>query len=427
MKNFVRIAAFMLMLTLLAPAALAASATPTPPPIAISDEQVEPPEQIQRMLDIAYNEWATLNGEKLPDVNKFTEWRGKGYKYEWCAGYVTWCMMEAGIPMDIIGDIREAAGEDDHLDVQGVYHCKEATPGKFIRAYQIMDRATMIPQKGFLLVYGCSFNLTIHVGIVYDVEVLGDGRYRITTLEGNIKDSVKMFVRDYDMNVEVNTNKTKSTNLFEVPEDERVELSGNADYSLMDGKPSSGTKNKYMYYVNRFLMPWVPGDPTLATATPAPTATPEPTPEPTATPEPTEAPTAEPIVADVVVLTPPPAETATPEAVLTEVVELATPTAEPTEAPTAEPTEAPTATPTIEPTEAPTATPTLEPTATPTMAPTATPEPTPEPIPEVIEMPAPAYPCQGQEGNCPYVTRNENDPFCRNCDWNDNGIEDRNE
>ncbi len=252
-----------------------------------------------------------------------------------------------------------------------------------------MERATMVPQKGFIVVYGCSFNKVIHAGLVYDVEDLGGGKYRLTTLEGNIKDSIRMYIRDYDMNADVNTNRMKSTNLSEVPEDERVlPESANLEYTLMDGKPSSGTKGRYLYYVNRFLMPWVPGDPTLATPEPTatPVSTPAPTPSPTLEPiaeptvEPTTVATEAPIIADVVELTASPAVTSTPE---------------PTAAPTAEPTAAPTA----------------EPTA----------EPTPTPVEEVT------YPCQGEDGKCIYITRSAEDPFCRKCDRNDNGIEDAKE
>lgn len=410
MKKSVRIAAFFLMLMFFCPAALAATATPTPPPVDIAATLVEPPAEIQRMLDIAYDEWEALSGEKLPNVNKFTEWRGKGYKFEWCAGYITWCMMQAGIPMDELADIKKAAGSDSLLAVDGVYHCKEASPGKLLRAYQIMERATMIPQKGFIVIYGCSFNKVIHAGIVYDVEDLGGGKYRLTTLEGNIKDSIRMYIRDYDMNAEINTNRLKSTNLSEVPEEERIlPASANLEYTLMDGKPSSGTSGRYLYYVNRFLMPWVPGDPTL----PEPTATPEPT--PSVTPAPTAEPTAEPT----------PAPTAEPTA---------TPTVPPTEAPiiggavelTAVPpaTAAPeaTAAPTAEPTAAPTPVPTAEPTAMPTAVPTAT------PIPEEDEDEfEDLFPCFGQDGNCPYFTRDLEDFFCRWCDRNDNGIEDTEE
>ncbi|MBQ7138254.1 MAG: PT domain-containing protein, partial [Clostridia bacterium] len=288
MKNILRMTAVLLLLTMLCPAALAASkATPTPPPGVIDTVLVEPPAEIQRALDLAYADWQEVNGKNLGDKNKYTEWRNS-YKWEWCAGFVTWALLEAGIPMEELADIRAKEDENDHWHTNGLYHVKEGSPGKLVRGYQVMERTTMMPQKGFIVIYGCSYNKTIHAALVYDVEDLGNGKYRLTTLEGNIKNSIRMYIRDYDMNAEVNTNKTKSTNLTEVPEDERVlPESSILDYTIMTGKVGGKTCT---YYIDRFLMPWVPGDPALST--PVPTATAEPTPAPTA--EPTPEPTAEP-------------------------------------------------------------------------------------------------------------------------------------
>ena len=424
MKNYLRIVALMLLLTLMCPVALAAKATPTPPPITIAATQMTPPPEILNMLDIAYAQYLEVDGKNIGDVNKYTEWRGKGYKFQWCAGFVTWCMMEAGIPMMTMADFQSEAkkSEDGLVHREGLFHCEEAGQGKLLNAYQLMERTTMVPQKGFIVIYGTSWNEAVHAALVYDVEELGDGKFRITTLEGNVKNgknanSITMYVRDYDMNFEVNTNLRKSTNLSEVPEEERT-VEG-AEYILMEGPPTSGYKSQ-MYYVYRFLMPWVPGDPTLTTPEPTAEPTPEPTPTPTATPTmaptatpaPTEAPQAPavdedaPVILDVIVLTPPPAVTAAPS--VTEAPEVPAVT----EAPTTEPTPAPTAEPTVEPT----VTPTPEPTAEPTV------EPTPEPTPVPAEDPT--WPCQGEDGKCPYITRAEDDPFCRKCDRNDNGIED---
>ncbi len=368
MKMLARIAALLLMLTLTVPAL---AATPTPAPIVITGEVQTPPAEIQAVLDIAYNEWATLAGQTLSNCNKFTEWRGKGVKFGWCAGYVTWCMIEAGIPMEEIEPIIDKAkkSEDTLYHTSGAYHVMEASVGKVLRGYQAMGRATNVPQPGFLVVYGCSYNKTIHLGLVYDVVALGNGKYRITTLEGNMSSRVKMYIRDYDMNAEVNTNRKGSTNLTEIPMEDRVlPESDHVDYSVPKAKPSSGANGKYAYYVNRFLMPWVPGDPALNF------------------------------------------------------------TVQATVAPTAEPTIAPTATPTVPPAAEPT--PTAEPAPTPavTEAPAATEVPATEiPLPEATPAGDPTYPCKGQDGKCPYVTRSADDPFCRTCDRNDNGVEDTRE
>ena len=366
MKYALRLIALTLMMTLLCPAALAAKTTPTPPPVEIVSSPVEPPASVQKALDIAYSEWETLAGKTLSRVNKYTEWRGEGIGFGWCGGYITWCMMEAGIGMEELEPIKDAAAKNKSglYEVDGVYHIKEASVGKLLRGYQLMGRSTNIPQKGFLLVYGCSYNKTIHVGLVYDVIDLGGGKYRITTLEGNMSSRVKMYVRDYDMNAAVNTNSQKSTNLTEIPEDARIlPESDHVDYSIVSAKPSNSADKKFRYYVNCFLMPWVPGDEVVTT--PAPTV------EHTLTP-------------------PPPAETLAP---------VETPAPE-TPAPTQEPA-------IPQATAAPEATAQPEATAEPTAAPEVT-----------------TFPCSGKDGDCPYITYSADDPFCRNCDFNDDGVED---
>ena len=256
MKRLLRCVAIALMICTLCPQAMAAKskATPTPPPVEITQTVQQPPEEIRQVLDLAYAEWAELDGKALKNVNKYTEWRGKGIGFGWCGGFITWCMLEKGIPQQELQNVEEGP-------VEGVVHVKEASVGKLLRGYQMMNRSTNIPQPGFLLVYGCSFNKTIHIGLVYDVEELGEGKFRITTLEGNMSNRVKMYIRDYDMNAQVNTNNKKSTNLSEIPEEARtLPESSCVDYSVTSSKPSSGTAGKYAYYVNCFLMPWIPDD-----------------------------------------------------------------------------------------------------------------------------------------------------------------------
>ena len=252
MKMFMRCLAIALMMSMLCTTALAAKATPTPPPVEITQEVQQPPEEIQAVLDLAYSEWETLAGKTLKNVNKYTEWRGKGIGFGWCGGYITWCMLEKGIPMEELQNMEEGPAA-------GVVHVKEASVGKLLRGYQMMNRSTNVPQPGFLLVYGCGYNKTIHVGLVYDVEALSGGKFRITTLEGNMSKRVKMYVHDYDMNAEVNTKNKKSTNLTVVPEEERtLAESDHMDYAIPSSKPSDSASGKYAYYVNCFLMPWIP-------------------------------------------------------------------------------------------------------------------------------------------------------------------------
>lgn len=254
MKRLSRCMALLVCLCMLCPVTHAAKEqpTPTPPPVGIVQQVQAPPEEIQQVLDLAYAEWQELDGKALKRVNKYTEWRGKGVGFGWCGGYVTWCMMQAGIPMEELQKLEEGP-------VEGIFHVKEASVGKLLRGYQMMNRSTNVPQPGFLLVYGCSYNKTIHVALVYDVQELGGGKYRITTLEGNMANRVKMYIHDYDMNVQVDTGSKKSTNLTVVPQEERTREESNCvEYSLVVTKPSSGANGNYPYYVNCFLMPWIP-------------------------------------------------------------------------------------------------------------------------------------------------------------------------
>ena len=268
MIQFRRLLALTLLACMLCPAAQAATATPTPAPILLEEEVLQPPALIQSMLDIAYGEWQALDGKTLKQCNKYTEWRGKGVSFGWCGGFITWCMLEAGVPMEELEYFKKSAGDDGFYPAEGIMHVKEASVGKLLRGYQLMNRTTRVPQEGYLLVYGCSYNKTIHIALVYDVEELGGGRYRITTLEGNMSNRVKMYVHDYDMNAA-----DWQQNLSAVPEDERTEEETPAfDYTVPSSKPSSSAAKKAPYYVNCFLMTWVPGDELndLTTPTPAP-------------------------------------------------------------------------------------------------------------------------------------------------------------
>lgn len=225
-----------------------------------TDVVEEVPAQIQEVLDLAYQQWQEVDAQNLKQKNKFTEWRGKGYKFGWCGGFVTWCMLQAGVPQEEKNSIKEG-------EVKGVVHVKEAGVGKLYTGYGRMNRITRVPQKGFIAVYGNegSGGSTpyYHVGLVYDVEKLSEGKYRITTIEGDVLTSgdsthkknahtVRMFVRDYDMNL-ASDKKEKKKDMTLVPEDERdreEDALFSYDYAY---------KKKKMY-ITIFLMPWIPGE-----------------------------------------------------------------------------------------------------------------------------------------------------------------------
>lgn len=240
-----RVLVLTIALLLLCPAAMAAKnkPTPTPAPVQIMAEPAEPPEQIRRMLDIAYQEWTTVNGKDQGKKNKYTTWYNN-YNWgrnSWCAGFVTWCMLEAQIPQ---ADQKEVLKYEEGTCPEPVFHVKGSAPKKMAPGYLNMHRTTEIPQKGFIVLYGENSNKYIHVGIVYDVELKPDGLYRLTCIEGAMKNTVRMFVYDYDVNAD------RQKNIILVPEAERTEE---------ETKIFTYAQHvKKRWYVNCFLMPWIP-------------------------------------------------------------------------------------------------------------------------------------------------------------------------
>ena len=205
----------------------------------------EIPETIQEILDLAYEQLIEVDGKNLHEKNKYTAWRNNG-KWGWCGGFITWLMLEKGVPQQEKNDVKPG-------EVEGLVHVKEGGVGKLYTGYGRMNRITLVPQKGFIAVYGNvgSGGTTpyYHVGLVYDVVKLEEGKYRITTIEGNVKGhTVRMYIRDYDMNAE-----KKQKNMTLVPEGERDREESNIfSYGY-------AYKNKKMY-ITCFLMPWIPED-----------------------------------------------------------------------------------------------------------------------------------------------------------------------
>ena len=203
------------------------------------------------MLDIAWQEWETVNGKDQGVKNKYTTWFNNYNwgKNSWCAGFVTWCMLEAGIPQMPQEDLMK--NTEEGTAPEPIFHVKGSAPKKMAPGYLYMHRTSHIPQKGFIVLYGEKSNRYIHVGLVYNVELQADGTYRLTCIEGAMKNTVRMFVYDYDPNKE---NIQKNISL--VPKEERTEEESKI---FTYGNHKKGTS----WYVNCFLMPWIPGDESL--------------------------------------------------------------------------------------------------------------------------------------------------------------------
>ena len=233
--------------------------TVTPEPVQIPASPDDPPAVILRMTEIAFEEWENTGGRALPKSNKYTKWVNDA-EWGWCAGFTSWCAMTAGVPQESLRAILKKPEGCDNP----VFSCSAVSPGKLLRAFQYMHRTTMIPRKGFFVLYGDRTNHTAHVGLVYDTELLENGKYRLTTVEGNMKSTVRMYIADYEP-LDVVGGKRRSpsvSNLSAVPEEARDgENTRSRTYHIrvsdVDGSD---------WYVTCFLMTWLPGTEQAETA-----------------------------------------------------------------------------------------------------------------------------------------------------------------
>ena len=228
-------------------------ATATPEPVRIPEAVSDPPEVILNMVDIAYAEWEAVDGKKLPKSNKYTQIFNPD-QWGWCAGFTSWCALKADVPR---AD-RNAVMKMPEGESEPVFTCFTTSPGKYLRAFQHMHRTTMIPQKGYWILFGERTNFTVHIGLVYNVEKLENGKYRLTTIEGNMKSTVMMYLADYEpVDVYYEQHRRPSvSNLTVIPEEERIlEEKKNLSYRLRISD-IDGTD----WYVTCFLMTWIPED-----------------------------------------------------------------------------------------------------------------------------------------------------------------------
>ena len=232
--------------------------TATPAPVRIAGGIMEPPDVILDMIGIARAEWEALGGKKLPRSNKYTQWVNDA-EWGWCAGFTSWCAMKAGVPQESLSRILEKPeGESDP-----VFSCSAVSPAKLLRAFQHMHRTTMIPRKGFFVIYGDRSNFTVHIGLVCDAELLETGKYRLTTIEGNMANAVRMYIADYEP-VDVYYEQQglpKTGNLSAVPESEREGVVNEARSYRLRVSDTDGSD----WYVTCFLMTWIPGDGMIVT------------------------------------------------------------------------------------------------------------------------------------------------------------------
>ncbi len=176
-----------------------------------------PTELMKKAIASAENEFVTLDGKGVKRANKYTKWyAGKsGVEFGWCGAFVGWCLGEAGVSMYRVEKAQKVA--DD-----ATWAISEASVGKILKGYQKMERTTDIPRPGYLVIYSVTKKsyYNIHVGLVTEVSDLGDGKYLLTTIEGNVSSRVKKYQYYYDSSQEA---AEKQRNMSALPEEKQTD------------------------------------------------------------------------------------------------------------------------------------------------------------------------------------------------------------
>lgn len=207
------------------------------------------PPLIRAAIDFALKEWEDADGDTFARCNKYTLWYSNGHKYEygWCAAFECYCLYHVGIPM-----VEWTACEPhEEGDAWGV---KANGVGKVIEGYNKMNRLTFIPRTGYLVVYGQKDSGTcMHVGIITDVQELGDGKYLIKTVEGNMSNRIKRYCYIYDLK-NANEEKANGKNNYKYIVKDNY-YSPDEQYQT-DPDTFQYTKHVKNWYVYRFCATW---------------------------------------------------------------------------------------------------------------------------------------------------------------------------
>ena len=154
--------------------------------------------------------------EKLPKANEYTQWYYQDKReIGWCSVFQIYCAYHSGV--QLIKYKQDATVEDGD-----VISAMEGRVGNVYYAFdqhgrwQQADKMEAIPRPGYIIIYGVRGSTPYtHVGIVETVKELGDGKYEMTTVEGNINSTIKRMNYIYDA-----TPDQKYYNMSEIPEDQ---------------------------------------------------------------------------------------------------------------------------------------------------------------------------------------------------------------
>ena len=182
------------------------------------------PEAVKAFVYVARREFYLNKRARLPKYNQYAKWYyGKRKEVGWCSVFTIWCANASGTD-----PVPEEQAET--LAQGGVALFREGQVGNQYDCFQKLGRFTGVPQPGYLVIYGDLSNgyRTTHIGIVVAAEDMGGGIYKVTTVEGNMSNTVKSYTYLYESGkanatVGVEAGKKLQSNMAALPREQQTD------------------------------------------------------------------------------------------------------------------------------------------------------------------------------------------------------------
>jgi len=182
------------------------------------------PETVKNYVYVLNREFYSVKRAKLPKYNQYAKWYyGRKKEVGWCAVFTIYCANASG-------NLPVGEKEVDTETPPMVQYFREGQVGNQYDSFSSINRFVDVPKPGYLVIYADMSNAyrTVHIGSVTNVKDMGDGLYAVTTVEGNMSNSVKSYCYLYDSN---KTNHMIGTedrnrlqyNMAELPEDQQTD------------------------------------------------------------------------------------------------------------------------------------------------------------------------------------------------------------
>ncbi len=169
-------------------------------------------------------EYYSVARQRLPKYNQYAKWYYRKKKeVGWCSVFTIFCANAAGFDPIKEADIDPAYPYTDIF-------FREGQVGNQYDGFHKLGRFVGVPKPGYTVIYVDMKKayLTTHIGSVVDVQDRGNGIYAVTTVEGNMSNTVKRYTYLYDSNasnheITTDTRKHLKDNMATLPPEEHTD------------------------------------------------------------------------------------------------------------------------------------------------------------------------------------------------------------